>query len=112
MSVDPRGAWLRRSGQAWKLVVFWGLFVLSAALFILFVLAANDVVSGETEFSLSAVATGFGSLAWLSLSVKCPTCGAHPVWHIIRNAPAGEWLTRVHNFETCPACGSGPPGDG
>jgi hypothetical protein len=92
--------------------VFWGLFVLGVVLFVLFVLSVNGVVSGQALLSVAAVATLFGSLAWPSLSVKCHACGAFPVWHIIRHAPAGDWLTRVHNFETCPSCGGGPSSGG
>ena len=104
MSVAKRGLWFRRTGQSWKLGVFWGLFLVGAALLILFVLSVNGVVSGQVELSLSAVATMFAALAWLATSVKCPHCGARPVWHIIKTAPAGDWLTRVHCLKTCPIC--------
>ena len=102
--------WIKRSGQAWKLVIFY-LFILSELLLIVaFVMAVNDVrlVGGVDSIQLAVafVAVGLGSLAWLCLSVRCPRCGYKPVWKILRQAEATSWLVTVHKLDRCPSCGS------
>lgn len=101
-------SWITRSGQAWKLAVFYLLISTTVFLFLAFVMAVNNVevlgLLSSMEFAFAFVGVGFASLIWICSSVRCPRCGHRPVWGILRHSAASTWLVTLHTLERCPRC--------
>lgn len=102
------GFWIKRSGQAWKLGVFYLFILLTLLLFVAFVMAVNDVrlvdELGTMELAFAFVGVGFTSLIWICFSVRCPRCGYKPVWNILRRSDVSTWLVTLHTLDRCPQC--------
>ncbi len=100
--------WIARSGQGWKIRIFYGLIVLTLALTVCFVVAVTRVVEiaegHELGLALGLVASAAGSLGWLLLSIRCAKCGHRPVWRIVRSTDAGEWMIALLAMPDCPRC--------
>ena len=108
MDNNPNNFWLIRTHQAWKFFVFLAAIFLGITSFLAMIMVINDVQVlkgvGELELALISIFLGFGSLIWLSQSIRCPECGYKPAWSIIKSAPAGEWLGKISKLEHCPSC--------
>lgn len=108
MMKDLTKYWLVRTNQVWKILIFHLLMFLASFIFITMILVINRIwipnIIGEFELGLASIILGFGSLIWLSQSIKCPYCGYKPVWPILKSAPASEWLARITKLEHCPSC--------
>ena len=110
-AVNPSVAsrfWIKRSGQAWKLAIFYLLISVTIVLFVAFVMAVNKIQLlgqlGSMQLAFAFVAFGFTSLIWICLSVRCPRCGHKPVWGILRRSDTSTWLVSLHTMERCPQC--------
>ena len=96
--------WLSRTGQTWKLAIFW---VGTLSGFLLFVFMILDINRGgelQIVFSLSGIAVTFGALLWLALSVRCRACGGRPAWWLVRRAPWSDWYVLLVYGERCLIC--------
>ena len=102
--------WLKRSGQQWKLAVFYVLIGVSACVFALFIAAVNrrEIIAGvgQVELALLSIALGALGMAWLIGSIRCARCNARPVATILRTASANRWLVTLQTLERCPRCHS------
>src|SRR5215469_12338754 len=101
--------WIVATGQVWKLRVFLCLIALGQALFVRFVLSYNgiEVLSalGNPKNPGLFMGVTAGSLAWLVLSIQCPSCDALPVWTVLRVTPASSWLIELSRSDRCAVCG-------
>jgi predicted RNA-binding Zn-ribbon protein involved in translation (DUF1610 family) len=65
-------------------------------------------LSGDYRVLLLAFSVGFSGLAFCSLAIRCPKCGAHWYWthfwpHIKR--PMLGWARKLFAQTDCPKCG-------
>lgn len=109
----PKG-WIGRTGQRWKLVIGFILFVLGGMALIAMIVvtgAANEVIGGRSREDLivligfALAAGGAGSFAWLLAAIRCPRCGSRPVWTLASKRGSSQWSTRLLSLEACPTCG-------
>jgi len=100
-------SWLERTGQGWKIKIFWLLIGATALLLLGAIVSANGVELplGMTGLALLVPVGGFSALLWLCAGVVCKTCGAHPAWEIIKGATAGSWWIQIESLSACPKCG-------
>jgi hypothetical protein len=102
--------WIARSGQQWKLHVFYCLLLVAVAAFWLFL----DMVNRDDSYSTTYVLTVTGAfvlsaasaLGWLILAIRCPRCGTRPVMSILRTADFNEWFVTLSTLVRCPKCRS------
>ncbi len=110
-----RHYWIGRTRQRWKLVA--GLAVACIAT-VCFALGIGEFgncpgptgascASADRGSILVAVAgaLGFGSLAWLWLSIRCHACGTRIVWWAMSEKAANAWLASIFALQACPRCG-------
>ncbi len=66
-------SWIVRTGQLWKLGLFYSIILLTLALIVTFIFAVNDYMvsdfAGRFELAVTFVFIGFLSLFWLCLSI-------------------------------------------
>ncbi len=102
-------SWIARSGQTWKLYVFYALILATIVLIGMFIAAVNGMEIfpgvGQVGLAMLFVVGGFGALLWLANSIRCPQCGERVAWTIIRNSNAGAWLPDLLSMTACPGCG-------
>ncbi len=107
-SWNPNQYWLIKTNQVWKFLIFSFLMFLGMTSFFAMIMVINEIWKFEKvndiHLSIGSVMLIFGSLVWLSQSIKCPHCGYKPVWPILRSAPASEWLARIVKLKECPSC--------
>jgi hypothetical protein len=101
--------WIVATGQAWKLKVFYVVILLTLILFGRFILSYNGInvalILGDPRNPALFLAVGFGSLLWVVLSIRCPTCDALPVWTLLRHGGASNWLIELSQSDRCAVCG-------
>lgn len=111
MAMDS-GSWLSRSGQSWKMLVFYAFLVVTIGLIALFIASVNgvEIVPGVSQFGLAMlfVGSGFGALGWLVYAIRCPRCGYRPVWPTLKQSNAGVWLPTLLTMTDCPSCHEEP----
>ena len=93
--------WLRRTGQMWKLPIFW------SGMFGPWVLGQIGVgIFPDSWFLLSLAVFG-----WFLAVVRCPRCGGRPVWRLATKVEAAEFVPALLEAERCPIChdGAEPP---
>jgi hypothetical protein len=42
--------------------------------------------------------------AWWVSAIRCPGCGASPVWYQMRHGRADDAVDRIMGYHVCPAC--------
>jgi hypothetical protein len=45
---------------------------------------------------------------WWAAAIRCPACGAPPVWYRMNHGNAGSFQLRVAGSSLCPNCGFDP----
>jgi hypothetical protein len=101
-------SWIARTGQTWKLLVFYLLILATGGMLVGLIMVMNGRTFdslGKHEFILFFVLAGICSLAWLIVSVRCSLCGSRPVWGVIKNSEVDVWLLKLHTTKSCPTCG-------
>lgn len=95
------------SGQVWKLYCALAIMIAAGVVMVLSAGSAGRFgISGVGMLdTLGSALIVLGALAWLAWSVRCPSCGAKLVWLSLRQASAGESLTKVFEAVSCPRCG-------
>lgn len=100
--------WIVRTGQLWKLGLFYLMILTTVLLIVAFILAVNGTMIsdfvGRFELAISFILLGIASLGWLCLSIRCPQCGNRPVWQMLRTVDANTWLVKLHTLERCSEC--------
>ena len=101
-------SWIAKSGQMWKMHVFYGLLAGTIGLIGVFIAAVNgvQVLPGVGQFGLavSFMLGGFATLLWLAYAIRCPHCGERAAWTTIKNSSAGTWLPDLLSMSVCPGC--------
>jgi hypothetical protein len=90
-------SWLRRTGQRWKLVVFW-LGMLGP-----WVLGRLGVSRFEDDWFVLALAV----FVWFLFAVRCPRCGGRPVWALANGVDHRQFDRALLGARECPLCHDG-----
>lgn len=101
-------SWIARSGQAWKIHVFWVAMSVTALVNALFIASVNglEIIPGVGQgmFAMAMMGSGVCSGAWIIRAIRCRHCGHRPVWPILNRAPAAFWYVELMAMRECPAC--------
>jgi TctA family transporter len=97
---NTENLWLQRTNQVWKILAFYFLLFLSVLSIVIWMF----VRTVNFHLLLMGIFLGIISLFWIIQSIKCPSCGAKPVWHIMRTANFGEWFIKIIKMRRCPSC--------
>lgn len=96
---------LRATGQMWKLYVATALVVPGA---VIFVVGAITSLSHLLDVQFPKVAVlglfiGFLGAAFASVTIRCPACGAHWYWSIVKTQERG-WVQKLIARAAGPHC--------
>jgi DNA-directed RNA polymerase subunit RPC12/RpoP len=105
----PPDAFLRVTGQLWKLVVAslilpWPAVVTGIWIFRRLGSESIDGVPAAIGFMVAIAAV----IVLLLASVKCPQCGTRLVLRVFRDPDGLQALTAMLNSRVCPQCGHRP----
>ncbi len=111
-STDP--LWITRTGQFWKLRVFFlGMLLAGAFLITMIILwswgPTYRLYLWQGLASGAFVTVGLSALAWFALSLRCTKCGGRVGWHLLRTQPVGKWMLTLLEIRSCPLCDLGEP---
>jgi hypothetical protein len=100
--------WISRTGQGWKLNIFYGLVILLVIVTLSgFVPALNDTMFGDDDTRRFVnVVIGALAFSWLVLAFRCRRCGTRIGWWHVRNSAVSSWFTAFLNTAECPYCKS------
>lgn len=93
------GAFLTKSGQAWKLVAFAALMLVSTALI---VAAVRLAAPAFVLLGGCVAAAAFAACIW---RLRCPACHYPVFGKAITERHAWTWFTDIIALERCPSCG-------
>lgn len=96
--------WISKTGQRWKVHIFWLVFSIGAFLLIAFIRSTDEATSPNPLFAAGFVTFTVLSLVWLFASVRCPRCAGRPAWWIVRYASANDWFVLIAGMADCPIC--------
>ncbi len=104
-------SFLALTRQTWKMYAFFALLVVSGGSFVLMLLALGHGGTSiwlldDVSLALITAITGVGAVAWLFVSLRCPSCRDRVAAHIITREAPGEWLPKLMGLTQCPRCGS------
>jgi hypothetical protein len=96
----PEDAWLRKSGQAWKIdaAIVAGLIAIVVPR-----LVPRDARNAIAGFWLIEPG-GLILWAWLSLWVRCASCGTRMAWWAATTLPLWKWYQGLARLQACPTC--------
>ncbi|HEY6910078.1 MAG TPA: hypothetical protein VI356_11955 [Myxococcales bacterium] len=103
-------AWLGKSGQTWKLIVFLAVVLLSLSGIVWSeVLLSSNAAGAEFAAAIAgSCVLGLAAFTWFFRSVVCRACGRRVAWRIVRTQSFGAWLTVLLAARACPSCGNDP----
>ena len=106
----PPDAFLRVTGQLWKLVVAslilpWPAVV--TGIWIFRQLGSDQSIDGVPA-AIGVMAAIAAVIVLLLASVKCPQCGTRLVLRVFRDPDGLQALTGMLNSRVCPQCGHRP----
>lgn len=100
--------WLIKTNQIWKIYFFLILMFIAMMGFVAMIMVINGIWMpksvSEFELAFSSITIGFGSLIWLSHSIKCPYCGYKPVGPMIKSSNMNTWFVNITKLEHCASC--------
>jgi DNA-directed RNA polymerase subunit RPC12/RpoP len=106
----PRDAFLRTTGQLWKLVVAGVVLpwpAVALGFWALRRIRPNQPLS-EVGFAVGAEVILAASIALLVISVKCPRCDTRLLVRAFRDPAGLAAITALLGVRTCPNCGHDP----
>jgi hypothetical protein len=108
----PKDAFLRRTGQLWKLVVGGLVLPLPTALWGWWCLRSirPDQPTSEAVGGLAILAFGALVIAGLLASVRCPRCRVRLVRSVFQAPEGGDAIASFLSLRSCPSCGYVPEG--
>lgn len=102
--------WIRATGQAWKLWVFFLIMGISGGIGVAFISSVNETLLlpglGERSLAFALVGTSVMGFLWLCFAIRCRRCGHRPAWLILRSKHASRWLSTLSSLDACPRCGN------
>jgi hypothetical protein len=100
--------WFGRTGQRWKLRVFYLLLLVLVAVAGLSLLSFQGLLLVHYNVQIGLLWSGCGvlALAWLALAFRCQNCQVRIGWWYLRSAEAKNWFTEFQQLQRCPACSS------
>ena len=104
----PRDAFLRTTGQLWRLVVAGVVLPWPAVALGLWAMRRLNQPLSEVGFAVGAEALLAASIAWLVFSVKCPRCNSRLAVRAFRDPAGLAAITALLGVRTCPNCGYDP----
>jgi hypothetical protein len=100
-----RDSYIRRSGQSWKVWMFFLLFMAGVVLLLVgFATNAARDADSFTFYVLGGSCIAIFSLVWLIISLRCKDCRARLAWKAISNQSHANWLIWLLSTESCPIC--------
>lgn len=106
----PRDAFLRRTGQLWKLVVGALVLPLPTAVWGWWYLRSirSDQPTSETVAGLGVLVVGALIIVSLLASVRCPKCRGRLVKRVMQAPEGADAITSFLKLRSCPSCGYAP----
>ena len=108
----PKDAFLKRTGQLWKLVVgvivlplptaVWGWWCLRSV--------RSDQPASEAVAGLAVLVAGALIIVSLLATVRCPKCRTRLVKRVLRAPEGADAITSFLRMRSCPSCGYAPEG--
>jgi|SoiMetStandDraft_2_1073263.scaffolds.fasta_scaffold524208_1 hypothetical protein len=110
----PKDAFVRKTGQLWKLIV--GGFILpwpavAIGLFT-FRRIGRDQPTSEFVTGIAAMVAIAALMAFLLASIRCPRCSTRLLWDVFRHPDGLNALVDLLKARSCPKCGYTPHGAG
>jgi hypothetical protein len=93
-----------RTGQLWKVYVFWCGFLSCACLFVAFLGSTGETTPPYASLGAAFFLVGSAAYAWLFVSLRCPVCLHRPAWWYFRKGILGDWYRSVIEMSECPIC--------
>jgi uncharacterized membrane protein YcjF (UPF0283 family) len=108
----PKDAFLKRTGQLWKLVVAALVLPLPTAVWGWWCLRSirSDQPTSEAVACLAVLVAGALIIVSLLASVRCPQCRVRLVKRILQAPEGVDAITSFLKQRSCPSCGYLPPG--
>src|SRR5262245_57678828 len=100
-------AYVKKSGQLWKLVCALALAVAGLLMMLHGVSRLGPPSNSDNSWLLLIVAgTGInvGSGLWVVWAIKCPRCGVKLLWPAVSEQAVNSWLPWLMAQEQCPFC--------
>ena len=106
----PKDAFLKRTGQLWKLVVGGVILPIPTALWGWRCLRSirPDQPTREAVSELAVLVAGALIIVSLLASVRCPKCRVRLVTRVLQAPEGAEAITSFLKRRSCPACGYVP----
>jgi predicted metal-binding protein len=108
----PKDAFLKKTGQLWKLVVGVLVLPLPTALWGWRCLRSirPDQPTSELVAGLAVLVAAALIIVGLLASVRCPKCGARLVKRLLQAPEGADAITSFLRLRSCPSCGYAPEG--
>lgn len=108
-----KDSFIVKTGQLWKLWIIFSLIFFEFLTLILMIWNFNNpngyifklLKTNSLQLQTIFLALGLAVICSLFLLVKCPSCKRRPIYHIVSNSNANNWVRTVFEFENCPYCG-------
>jgi hypothetical protein len=107
-----KDAFLKRTGQLWKLVVAVLVLPLPTAVWGWWCMRSlrSDQPTSEAVADLAVLVVGALIIVSLLASVRCPKCHTRLVKNVLRAPEGADAITSFMKLRSCPSCGYAPDG--
>jgi hypothetical protein len=108
--------WIGRTGQKWKLCVFYFLIEAVFVGVIIFTAQYNGFLTSweryidKASLALTCLVIGIVATAWLAKAFRCPRCKTNIGKYVISKINVSTWLDTFLSLQECPNCGEGKYG--
>jgi hypothetical protein len=108
----PNDAFLKRTGQLWKLVVGVLVLPLPTAVWGWWCMRSlrSDQPTSEAVVDLAVLVVGALLIVSLLASVRCPKCRTRLVKSVLRAPEGADAISSFLRLRSCPSCGYAPEG--
>jgi hypothetical protein len=101
-------AWIVKTNQSWKIVLFAIVVCISALLFFPGEFLPDSLTAHlPDDIVLVLYGTAFSAIAllWIGFSIRCPICRKNVGGYMISTLDWKIWYTTLIKMESCPRCG-------
>src|SRR5690606_33899897 len=106
LSMISANSYIRRSGQAWKIWLFFILLLTSAVSLVIGFTTSSGDPNRFTFFVLGGTCIGIIAFVWLCISIRCKVCKTRLGWNAVSKASHNDWILRLFKGGKCPVCDS------